>query len=240
MRALVFRHDPGIGLGNLEATLRAAGYEIETLDVAEEPGRLAELDATAPDLLVVLGGEEGAYETERYPYLAEELRIIRERADAAAPVFGVCLGAQLTAAALGARVFRGSARELGWVEVVPTDAGAASPVRHFAGVPVTQWHGDHFELPDGVELLASSAAYPNQAFRRGRELLAVQFHPEVDRAIHEGWIERWGGGLRPGEPSVDELVDGRERHLADAEAASAALLGEWLAELPAAARDAAA
>lgn len=224
--ALVLRHDSAIGLGNLGPTLDARGYDVVTIDAPVTD--VAALDPLAADLVVVLGGEEGAYETDRYPYLADELQLLRARIDAEAPVFGVCLGAQLLASALGARVYRGERKEVGWLEVAPTAAGAESPVRHFAGVPTVQWHGDTFDLPAGVERLAASEQYQNQAFRRGAWLLAVQFHPEVTTEIHEQWLAAWGDELPAYGLSSAQLRAERVRLGPGAEAASAALLGEYL------------
>ena len=144
--ALVLRHDSAIGLGNLGPTLEAHGYEVVTVDAPSTD--VSALDALEPDLVVVLGGDEAAYETDQYPYLADEIRLLETRVAAEAPVFGVCLGAQLLAKTLGAQVYRGPRKEVGWLEVEPTAAGADSPVRHFAGVPTVQWHGDSFELPE--------------------------------------------------------------------------------------------
>ncbi|UOE43760.1 glutamine amidotransferase-related protein [Agromyces larvae] len=224
--ALVLRHDPAIGLGNLEPVLRGRGFDVRVVDTPQTD--VSQLDALAPDLVVVLGGEEAAYDTDRHPYLADEIALLRSRIAAEAPVFGVCLGAQLIAATLGARVYRGERKEVGWLEVTPTDAGADSPVRHFAGVPTVQWHGDHYELPEGVELLASSAQYPNQAYRRGDWLLAVQFHPEVDERIHADWLAAWGDELPAYGWTRERMLDAQAAEGPRAAAASAALLNEYL------------
>ncbi|HEY9365335.1 MAG TPA: gamma-glutamyl-gamma-aminobutyrate hydrolase family protein [Agromyces sp.] len=224
--ALVLRHDSAIGLGNLGPTLEAHGYEIVTVDAPSTD--VSALDALAPDLVVVLGGDEGAYETDRYPYLSDEIALLRTRIEAEAPIFGVCLGAQLLAKSLGAEVFQGPKKEVGWLTVDPTEAGASSPVRHFAGVPTVQWHGDTFELPEGVERLASSGAYENQAFAKGEWLLAVQFHPEVTDEIHEEWLREWGDELPEYGLSRERLREERASFGPLAEAASARLLGEYL------------
>jgi GMP synthase (glutamine-hydrolysing) len=224
--ALVLRHDSTIGLGNLAPTLQAHGYEIVAVDTPSTD--VSALDALAPDLVVVLGGEEGAYETDLYPYLADEIELLRTRIDAEAPIFGVCLGAQLLAKTLGARAYKGERKEVGWLTVEPTEAGIDSPVRHFAGVPTVQWHGDTFDLPEGVERLAGSAQYENQAFARGDWLLAVQFHPEVDDAIHEDWLTAWGDELPEYGLTSDQLRAQRAEYGPPMQAASARLLGEYL------------
>ena len=229
--ALVLRHDSAIGLGNLGPTLEAHGYQVVTVDAPHSD--VAALDPLAADLVVVLGGDEGAYETDRYPYLADEIELLRARIDAKAPIFGVCLGAQLLAKTLGADVRKGPRKEVGWLTVEPTEAGAASPVRHFACVPTVQWHGDTFDLPDDVELLASSGQYENQAFAKGDWLLAVQFHPEVTDEIHEDWLRQWGDELPEYGLSSEQLREERASFGPRAHAASAALLGEYLEGLAA-------
>src|SRR5918993_315013 len=172
-------------------------------------------------------------EPDGYPSLADEIRLLESRVTAEAPVFGVCLGAQLLAKTLGARVYQGPRKEVGWLEVEPTAAGADSPVRHFAGVPTVQWHGDSFELPEGVERLASSPQYENQAFRIGEWLLAVQFHPEVTDEIHEEWLREWGDELPEYGLTREQLREQRASYGPAANAASAALLGEYLEGLTA-------
>jgi len=227
--ALILRHDSAIGLGNLGRTLEEHGYELVTVDAPQAD--VAALDALAPDVVVVLGGDEGAYETDRYPYLADEIALLRERIAAQAPVFGVCLGAQLLAAALGARVYPGEHKEVGWLGVDVSAEGASSPVRHARGIRFVQWHGDTFDLPEGVELLASSPQYANQAFGRGDWLLAVQFHPEVTDAIHEDWLREWGDELPEYGLSREVLREQRASCGVPAEAASRAILGEYLERL---------
>ena len=231
LRALVLRHDSAIGLGNFRATLEEHGYEVVTVDTPTTD--VTGLDALAPDLVVVLGGEEAAYEPERYPYLADEMGLLRERIEAEAPIVGVCLGAQMLAATMGGRAYRGERKEVGWLTVEPTGAGADSPVRHFAGVPTLQWHGDTFELPEGVERLAGSTQYENQAFRRGDWLLAVQFHPEVDAEIHEAWVEAWGDELPRYGLDPEGMRQAQAEAAARAGEASAAMLGEYLEGLAA-------
>ncbi|MGO7983677.1 gamma-glutamyl-gamma-aminobutyrate hydrolase family protein, partial [Rhizobium johnstonii] len=95
------------------------GYEVRTIDTPTTD--VSAIDASEADLLVVLGGEEGAYQGDTYPYIAAEIALLRERIAAEAPVFGVCLGAQLLAAALDAPVYKGSRKEIGYVAVTPTE-----------------------------------------------------------------------------------------------------------------------
>ena len=228
-RALVLRHDPAIGLGNLEQTLVDNGY---TLSIVDTPtADVAAIDPAAADLLVVLGGEEGAYEGAEFPYIEAEIDLLRARIDAQAPIFGVCLGAQLLAASLGASVYRGPRKEVGYLDVTPTHAGADSPLRHLSGVPVMQWHGDTFDLPEGVKRLATSPQYENQAFGIDDWLLAVQFHPEVTSAMHDEWVGLWSDELPEYGQDAESMARDRDQYSAAMQDASRALLGDYLAGL---------
>ncbi len=187
-RALAIRHVAFEDLGSLGDTLRRRGFEISYVEAGVDD--LSGRDAAADDLVVVLGGPIGAYETENYPFLVPEIAFIERRLKAARPVIGICLGAQLMARALGARVYAGPAKEIGWSPLSLTAAGAASPLRHLAPeqTEVLHWHGDTFDLPPGAELLASTASYRHQAFAIGRHALALQFHAEVTAIGLERWF----------------------------------------------------
>lgn len=225
-RAVVLQHHENIELGNLEPVLREHGYDIRIIDVTRES--LSTLDPEDGDLLIVLGGHQGAYETEKYPWLAEELDLIRRRIEAERPIFGVCLGAQLMAGALGGRNYRGEKPDLGYQDIRLTDAGASSPVRHVAGVGMLEWHGDHFDLPERATLLASSSAYPNEAFSLGDFGLAVQFHPEVTDAMHEAWTMDTDGLLEREGVDRAEWRRQRDENSPAMQRASRAMFGEWL------------
>jgi len=203
--------------------LLAHGYDIRYLDAATDS-----FDAADADLVIVLGGDMGVNDTDAHPYLTGELAFLSDRLASARPTLGVCLGAQLMAAALGSPVFRGPTMEIGFRAVEPTDAGAASPVRHFANVPVMQWHRDTFDLPVGATRLAGSASYANEAYSVGDFALAVQFHPELTGGMYEEWIEDGAG-----DPDLDAagVRAQRDEYAAAAEAASAAMLDEWLTAL---------
>jgi GMP synthase (glutamine-hydrolysing) len=224
--ALVLRHLPHEGPGVFADVLAADGWWV---DIADTPLTGVDVDAAGrADLLVVMGGPFGAYETQVYPYLADEIAAIRARVAAGAPVLGVCLGAQLVAAALDCAVYRGPRPEIGWHAVELTDAGRASPLRHLEGVPVLHWHGDTFDLPTGAELLATTPAYPHQAFRMGPRLLALQFHPEHDARDFEHWILGEDRALARLGLTVPRLREAGRAHGPAAGRAGAALLADWL------------
>ena len=153
-------------------------------------------------MVVVMGGPMGAYEDVAYPWLVAERRFIREAIDAGARVLGVCLGAQLTAMALGGSAHPHTVRELGWFPARLTDAGRASRVLSVLPDEFTVglWHGDTYDLPAGIETAAVTDACPNQAFEaRGGRVVGVQFHlewtPEALRTLadrHGDWFDEGG------------------------------------------------
>ena len=184
--AVVFVHEEQEGPGLLELALNAAGYQTQLRMRQVHPG-----DERA-DLVVVMGGPMGAYEAQKYPFLADELVLLRARLAADSPVIGVCLGAQLLAHAAGSRVFKGpQGVELGVYPILLTDEGVKDPV--FApmsrATEAAHWHGDTFEPVVGATLLASSDRYPWQAFRIGRSY-GVQFHPELDVETFARWLDQ--------------------------------------------------
>ncbi len=158
--------------------------------------------------LVVMGGPMGVTDTTAHPHLAEELELLRSAVAAGKPVLGVCLGAQLLAASLGARVYRGEQPEIEPGTVALTDAGRSDPVLGAAGrseLPVVHWHQDTFELPAGAVRLAGSDLYPNQAFRAGGCAYGLQFHVEVDRELAKGWREHLPARVAIGEHERGEI-----------------------------------
>jgi GMP synthase (glutamine-hydrolysing) len=142
--------------------------------------------------LIVMGGPMGVYESSRYPFLKPEIALIRRAADAGLPVLGICLGSQLIAASLGASVYPGPTKEIGWYEVevtAPEDDWTVGLSPRFMGF---HWHGDTFDLPAGAVRLFRSSLYENQGFRWGKNVLALQFHCEVNRAMIGEWLSDEG------------------------------------------------
>lgn len=186
--AVAIRHVGFENMGSLTTVLAERGLELSYMEAGVHD--LASFDGCEPDLLVVLGGPIGAYEEDAYPFILEEVRLLKRRLAADLPTLGICLGAQMMARALGAKVYPGPAKEIGWKPLILTDAGRASPVAHLDGdlTSMLHWHGDTFDLPQGAALLASTALCPHQVFSWGRNSLAFQCHPEVLTAELERWF----------------------------------------------------
>ena len=185
MRVLAFRHVPFEHLGRIEPELARRGIGIDYADLylpgaaAPDPSRYAGL--------IFMGGPMSV--NDGLPYLEQEAGWIAEAVEAGRPVLGVCLGAQLIAKALGARVYRNAVKEIGWFDIELTGEGARDPLFTGAGPRETvfHWHGETFDLPAGARWLASSADCPHQAFRVGANVYALQFHLEVTPEMIADW-----------------------------------------------------
>jgi GMP synthase (glutamine-hydrolysing) len=186
--ALAIRHVPFEDLGTLGGVLTRHGYSLTYKEAGLDD--LGAIDPARPDLLVILGGPIGAYEEEAYPFVLDELRLLERRLQGDLPTLGICLGAQMMARALGAKVYPGHGKEIGWSPLRLTAAGQQSCLQFVSAekTPVLHWHGDTFDLPDGATRLASTEAYENQAFAWGQRALALQFHAEVRARDLERWF----------------------------------------------------
>lgn len=178
---LVIRHMYSADLCGLETVMKDRGFDITKIE-----GFSADIRQINPldyDAVIVLGGAMGVYQADLFPYLNDEMELIRKCIAADHPMLGICLGAQLTAGALGQKVYKGTnGREVGFMNIDLTAAAENTPMRHFhkSKTKIFQWHGDTFDLPPEATLLASSPQYQNQAFRIGKNIFATQFHPEIN------------------------------------------------------------
>ena len=197
-RVLVLQHEPFEGPGTLREALSGCELRlVRTFAGDPVPARLAD------DALLVLGGGMGVYEADRHPHLREEMSLLQAAVRDGLPVLGICLGSQLLAAALGARVAKAPRKEIGWFDVDLLPGAADDEL--FAGAPASfaafHWHGDAFALPDQAVPLAATAMTPLQAFRAGSRAWGVQFHLETDRQVLEAMLT--SGAEELGEAGVD-------------------------------------
>lgn len=217
-------------LGSFAPWLQARGHAIVPVQAGVDDVGQAIRRA---EWLVVLGGPIGVYEADRYPFLGDEIEALRERLAARRPTLGICLGAQLIARALGARVYPGVCKEIGWSALQLTEAGARSALRHLAGVPVLHWHGDTFDLPSQAEWLAATALTPHQAFRVGPEVLALQCHIEAEARTFERWLIGHTVELAAAGIDVPLLRQAAVQHGPALEHAASQVLADWAAGLDA-------
>ena len=133
------------------------------------------------------------YEEDQYPFLRQEDLFIKEAIQRGKRILGICLGAQLIAKALRAKVYKAPVKEIGWYDLSVTEEGRADPL--FSRFPKTfsafQWHGDTFDLPNAGKRIVTSSPVPNQAFRYGENAYGLQFHLEVTEEMIEHWMKEY-------------------------------------------------
>lgn len=204
MHIHVLQHVPFEGPAACAAWAQARGY---CLDPVELFAGKALPDPADVEALLVMGGPMGVHDQERYPWLAAEQALIGDCIAAGRHVIGICLGAQLIAAALGAQVRRNACPEIGWAPIELTDAGQASPL--FRGAPpgfdVLHWHGETFELPAGAVQLARSEACEQQIFLYRDHVLGLQCHLEATPESVDQLVTHCRDELVPG-PYVQEAA----------------------------------
>ena len=176
---LILQHHPVETPGVFAEVLAERGLAAQT--IRPDLGHSFPSDPGAFAGVIAMGGPMGVYEEDRYPWLREEDRLLQAAIALDQPVLGICLGSQLIAKAVGARVAPGPEKEIGWYPLRLTDDGRKDPL--FVGFPggfeAFEWHDDVFDLPTGAVSLATSARYPHQAFRVGRRVYGLLFHLEV-------------------------------------------------------------
>jgi GMP synthase (glutamine-hydrolysing) len=231
VRVLVLQHIACEPPGAYEDVLRERGATIHRVELDEgEPLP----DRRGVDAIVCMGGPMSATDDAELPWLAQEKTFIASAVRDGMPFWGVCLGVQLLAASLGARVYPGPAPEVGVLPVELTDEALTDPV--FSGVGreflTLQWHGDTFDLPAGAVRLAGSPAYPNQAFRVGRSAYGVQFHVEVSPELAREWaaVPEYRDALERvlGPGALERLVARLEEHSAEMLGHARGLFRRWL------------
>lgn len=229
--AVALRHVAFEDLGLLAPIMEREGWNVSFCEAAVDD--LSHRSIRNADLVIVLGGPIGVYETDDYPFLTSELALLEYRLSRDLPTLGICLGSQLMAKALGSRVYKGLVKEIGWGTVNLTDDGASSSLKPLGGddAVVLHWHGDTFDLPRGARRLASNVNYDNQAFAYGRNALALQFHLEADPRQLEEWYVGHTVELAAAKVSVRDLRAAAQRHKNGLALRADQIFSDWLQRL---------
>jgi len=190
-RALILKHVPNEDAGTILSFLDKQRIPHETVDLYADGALPSSMDEVGS--LIIMGGPMNVDEEEKYPFLKKEKIFLKETVLQKKPCLGICLGAQLLAKLLGARVFKATAPEIGWDDVISTEQGLADP--YFSALSsgrlkVLQWHEDTFDLPENAVLLASSKLVPHQAFRYEKHVYGLQFHVEVNEPMLKDWFKK--------------------------------------------------
>lgn len=214
-------------LGSFEDIFYQLGYRVRYFEAGVDNLTQA---LSYEGLTIILGGPIGVYESEDYPFLKDELHLLKERLKNKLPTLGICLGAQLIASALGANVYAGHIKEIGWSQLTLSSIkpNILTPIKD---IPVLHWHGDTFDLPENAILLASSEHYPNQAFQLGQNIIGLQFHPEVLKDSLEKWLIGHTCELRNANINIQDLRRDNQLFSAQLEQASAELLTNFMHQI---------
>ena len=187
-KVIIFQHVAHKILGTLNPTLKEHKLNIRYINFERTPDESPTLQKYHS--LIVLGGHMGVYQAEKYQHIKTELRLIEEALKKDIPILGICLGAQLIANVLGAKVRKHIEKEIGWYDVQFTPDGQKDKLfNHFnSSEKLFQMHGDTFDIPSGAIKLASSKTCESQAFRFGEKVYGLQFHLEVDEPMIHRWL----------------------------------------------------
>jgi GMP synthase (glutamine-hydrolysing) len=214
-------------LGSLEDVFYQLGFRVRYFEAGIDDLTKA---FQYEGLTIILGGPIGVYETEDYPFLQKEIDLLKVRLEQNLPTLGICLGAQLIAHALGAKVYAGHIKEIGWSSL-QLRLVKDNPLMPIANTPVLHWHGDTFDLPEQATLLASSSVYSNQAFQVGTNILALQFHMEVAADTLEKWLIGHTCELRQAKVNITQLRQDNQNFGHDLEAVASTVISNFMQQI---------
>ena len=230
-RVLFIENEQHVGPGLFATVLDECGVALDVI----RPWR-GEAVPTNPnrwDGIAIGGGAMSAYDGDKYPFIETEMRLVRTARDSATPVLGLCLGAQVMAAALGGSVYPNDAREIGFYEVRFTPEAESDPLwqGHTAPFTPAQWHGDTFSLPFGAVLLASSDLTQHQLFRVGDTHYGFQFHLEFDLPVFTEMVETDANSLSNYGVDPARLLRDAAESLPRVEPVGRAIFSRWTQQL---------
>lgn len=229
MKVNVIRHLAFEDLGSLDSVLRARNADIQYFEAGVDD--LSQISPLSDGLLVILGGPISVNDVADYPFLNDELVLLEQRLAADKPTLGICLGAQLMAKALDAKVYSGECKEIGWFGLRVNERGAALALAGLdeSETQMLHWHGETFDMPEGAVCLASSERFVNQAFSYGKRCLALQFHPEVTANGLPRWFIGHTGEIATTEGvSVVQLRCDTQNYAPVLEVKARAFFEQWL------------
>ena len=222
----VLQHHPVENLGSIAEALEGAALAWQYVRTFE--GQPVPKDMKGAGGLILMGGPQGVYEADQHPYLKDEMRFIESALKEDRPVLGVCLGSQLLAAALGAKVYKGERREIGWHPV--RLSAEAKNDRLLKGAPeqfmAFHWHGDIFDLPRDSTTLASSEMTPIQAFRHGDKTYGFLCHLEVTENSVRSMVREFTDEARHAALRAD-ILGGIEKNSEPLSEIAATVFGRW-------------
>lgn len=226
-KIIVLQHHPAETLGVIADALEAAALAWQYIRVHD--GHPVPNEIRGAGGLIVMGGPQTVYQLDRYPYLRDEICLIENALKENKPVLGLCLGSQLLAAALGAKVYRGAEREIGWYPVRLSNA--AKDDRLMRGLPAeftaAHWHSDVFDLPSGAVALASSEKTSVQGYRYGDRAYGLLFHAEMTEEILSALIAEFGDDLKRVGLDGDAILAAAPRYLPQLNTIGETIFDRW-------------
>lgn len=227
-RVLVLQHAESENLGTIEGALRAAGVAFDYVRAFEGQAVPDNLDGSSG--LIIMGGPMGVYETDRFPFLLQEMKLIESFLKVGRPILGVCLGSQLLAAVLGATVGKGRQKEIGWHPIELSPASRQDPL--WSDQPsrfvAYHWHGDIFDLPRQAVTLARSEITPVQSYRFGDRAYGILFHLEVTLPQIRQMLDEFAAEIAQENLNPAAILEQAESLLPPLQEIGATIFGRWI------------